>query len=80
VDVGAVDDLDAIAQLCREQDLWFHIDGAYGALGMLSPQVAPRLKGIADADSIAFDFHKWGQVPYDAGFFPRPRRRQPLAL
>jgi aromatic-L-amino-acid decarboxylase len=69
VDVGAVDDLEAIAELCREQDLWFHIDGAYGALGMLSPQVAPRLKGIADADSIAFDFHKWGQVPYDAGFF-----------
>jgi aromatic-L-amino-acid/L-tryptophan decarboxylase len=54
--------------LCREQQLWFHVDGAYGALGILSPVVAPRLKGIEDADSIAFDFHKWGQVPYDAGF------------
>ena len=69
VDVGAIDDLAAIATLCREQNLWFHIDGAYGALGMLSPEIAPRLAGIAQADSIAFDFHKWGQVPYDAGFF-----------
>jgi glutamate/tyrosine decarboxylase-like PLP-dependent enzyme len=68
VDVGAVDDLRAIAQVCREEGLWFHIDGAYGALGMLSPVVAPRLDGIEKADSIAFDFHKWGQVPYDAGF------------
>ena len=68
VDVGAVDDLRAIAHVCREEGLWFHIDGAYGALGMLSPAVAPRLDGIEKADSIAFDFHKWGQVPYDAGF------------
>jgi len=68
VDVGAVDDLRAIAQACRDEGLWFHIDGAYGALGMLSPTVAPRLDGIGEADSIAFDFHKWGQVPYDAGF------------
>ena len=68
VDVGGVDDLAAISQVCRDQDLWFHIDGAYGALGMLSPVVAPLLAGIGAADSIAFDFHKWGQVPYDAGF------------
>jgi aromatic-L-amino-acid decarboxylase len=68
VDAGAIDDLDAIAALCRQEGLWFHIDGAYGALGMLSPVVAPRLEGITKADSIAFDFHKWGQVPYDAGF------------
>jgi aromatic-L-amino-acid decarboxylase len=69
VDVGAVDDLRAISHLCREQGLWFHIDGAYGALGMLSPMVAPMLDGLGEADSVAFDFHKWGQVPYDAGFF-----------
>ncbi len=68
VDVGAIDDLAAIADLCAEEKLWFHIDGAYGALGMLSPEIAPRLEGISRADSIAFDFHKWGQVPYDAGF------------
>jgi glutamate/tyrosine decarboxylase-like PLP-dependent enzyme len=68
VDVGAIDDLDEIADLCRAENLWFHIDGAYGALGLLSPAIAPLLKGIGRADSIAFDFHKWGQVPYDAGF------------
>ena len=48
--------------------MWFHVDGAYGALGMLATDIAPRLAGIERADSIAFDFHKWGQVPYDAGF------------
>jgi aromatic-L-amino-acid decarboxylase len=68
VDIGAIDDLAALAKLCREEKLWFHVDGAYGALGMLSPALAPRLAGIEDADSIALDFHKWGQVPYDAGF------------
>ena len=68
VDVGAVDDLRAITALCAQEKLWCHIDGAYGALGMLSKEVAPRLDGIDKADSIAFDFHKWGQVPYDAGF------------
>ncbi len=44
------------------------MDGACGALAMLAPELAPRLKGIERADSLAFDFHKWGQVPYDAGF------------
>ena len=68
VDVGAVDDLSALADLARSEQCWFHIDGAYGALGMMSPQIAPRLTGIERADSIAFDFHKWGQVPYDAGY------------
>ncbi len=68
VDVGAVDELHAIARLARAHDMWFHVDGAYGALGMLSPAIAPLLRGIEEADSIAFDFHKWGQVPYDAGF------------
>ncbi len=68
VDIGAIDDLVSIAALCREEGLWFHVDGAFGALGILSPQLAPRLAGIERADSIALDFHKWGQVPYDAGF------------
>ena len=69
VDTGAIDDLDALAALAKRENLWFHVDGAFGALGMLSEKIAPRLKGIEKADSIAFDFHKWGQVPYDAGFF-----------
>jgi aromatic-L-amino-acid/L-tryptophan decarboxylase len=68
VDIGAIDDLGALSALCREVGLWFHVDGAYGALGILSPVLAPRLAGLANADSIALDFHKWGQVPYDAGF------------
>jgi len=68
VDTGAMDDLDGIATICSENKLWFHVDGAYGALAMLAPDLAPRLKGIECADSLAFDFHKWGQVPYDAGF------------
>lgn len=68
VDVGAVDELTAIADIAQKEALWFHVDGAYGALAMLSAEIAPRLKGIERADSIAFDFHKWAQVPYDAGF------------
>ncbi len=68
VDVGAVDNLAALSHLCRQQNLWFHVDGAYGALARLAPDMAPCLVGIEQADSIAFDFHKWGQVPYDAGF------------
>src|SRR5712672_1956371 len=68
VDIDAIDDLKALSELCREEQLWFHVDGAFGALGILSPVLAPRLAGIEQADSIALDFHKWGQVPYDAGF------------
>jgi glutamate/tyrosine decarboxylase-like PLP-dependent enzyme len=68
VDVGAIDNLTAIADIAQREGLWFHVDGAYGALGMLAPDIAPRLEGIGRADSIALDFHKWGQVPYDAGF------------
>ncbi len=69
VNVGAVDDLQAVADVAKKEALWFHVDGALGALGMLSPELAPKFKGIERADSIALDFHKWGQVPYDAGYF-----------
>ena len=68
VDIGAIDDLADLAAFCRAEGIWFHVDGAFGALAMLSPELAPKLKGIELADSIALDFHKWGQVPYDAGF------------
>jgi aromatic-L-amino-acid/L-tryptophan decarboxylase len=68
VDTGAIDDLDALASVAREEKLWFHIDGALGGLAMLAPELRPRFNGIARADSIAFDFHKFGQIPYDAGF------------
>jgi aromatic-L-amino-acid/L-tryptophan decarboxylase len=68
VDVGAFDDLRALAALAAEQQLWFHVDGAFGALGILCPDIAPLLAGLESADSLALDFHKWAQVPYDAGF------------
>ena len=67
VNTGAVDDLDGIARLCAAEGLRFHVDGAFGALAMLSPTRRALLAGIEQADSVAFDFHKWGQVPYDAG-------------
>ena len=67
VDIGAIDDLAALAELAAAEKLWFHIDGAYGALGILSPKIAPRLSGMERAHSLALDFHKWAQVPYEAG-------------
>jgi glutamate/tyrosine decarboxylase-like PLP-dependent enzyme len=68
VETGAIDDLAALADLAKARGLWLHVDGAFGALAQLSPELAPLLRGIEHADSIAFDFHKWGQAPYDAGF------------
>jgi glutamate/tyrosine decarboxylase-like PLP-dependent enzyme len=68
VDTGAMDDLEGLATVCARDGLWFHVDGALGAMAMLVPELAARLKGIERADSLAFDFHKWAQVPYDAGF------------
>jgi glutamate/tyrosine decarboxylase-like PLP-dependent enzyme len=67
VDTGAIDDLDALASLAAAEGLHFHIDGAFGALGVLAPDIKPLLKGLERADSVAFDFHKWAHVPYDAG-------------
>jgi glutamate/tyrosine decarboxylase-like PLP-dependent enzyme len=67
VDTGAVDNLDAISTMAQAQGLWFHVDAAYGALAMLSPAHRSRVEGLRRADSVAFDFHKWAQVPYDAG-------------
>jgi glutamate/tyrosine decarboxylase-like PLP-dependent enzyme len=67
VNTGAIDDLVAISELCAEQGLWLHVDGAFGALAVMSDRLRPRLAGIERADSLAFDFHKWMNVPYDAG-------------
>ncbi len=69
VNTGAIDDLAALADLCAAENIWFHIDGAFGALSALSPELKPLVKGLERADSVALDFHKWLQVPYDAGFF-----------
>jgi glutamate/tyrosine decarboxylase-like PLP-dependent enzyme len=67
VKTGAIDDLQALAALCREEGLWFHVDGAFGGLCVLDETLRPRVRGIEQADSIGFDFHKWMHVPYDAG-------------
>jgi len=67
VDVGAFDDLAALHALAKKYGAWFHVDAAFGALAALSPAHAHHLKGIEYADSVAFDFHKWAQVTYDAG-------------
>ena len=67
VDIGAIDELEAIADFASDQSLWFHVDAAFGAIAALAPKLRPLLAGIERADSVAFDFHKWAQVPYDAG-------------
>jgi aromatic-L-amino-acid/L-tryptophan decarboxylase len=67
VGTGAVDSLHELAALCREFDLWFHIDGAYGAMAALPSESASLFKGLADADSVAVDPHKWLYAPLEAG-------------
>ncbi len=68
VTCGAIDDLPGIRRVADTHGLWLHVDGAFGAAARLSPVLAPRLAGIDRVDSLAFDFHKWFHVPYEAGF------------
>ncbi len=67
VNTGAIDPLDSLANLCQTEGLWLHVDGAYGAVGILDPSVAPRYAGLERADSIALDPHKWLNVPVECG-------------
>jgi glutamate/tyrosine decarboxylase-like PLP-dependent enzyme len=67
VNTGAVDPLKALAAVCRKEKLWFHIDGAFGALATLSPKWHEKVAGLHLADSIAFDLHKWMYIPFEAG-------------
>ena len=64
---GAVDDLPAVAEICRQHQLWFHIDGAYGAAAIFSDRRRDLVRGIELADSITIDPHKWLAMPYAAG-------------
>ncbi|MBC7466538.1 MAG: 5-histidylcysteine sulfoxide synthase [Bdellovibrio sp.] len=64
---GAIDPLDQVAQIAKENDLWFHVDGAYGALFMLTKKGKTILKGIEQADSLVFDPHKALCLPYGTG-------------
>ena len=67
VSTGAVDPLEEIARVCRRHDVWFHVDGAYGALAAQVPGTPASLLAIADADSLAVDPHKWLYAPLEAG-------------
>jgi glutamate/tyrosine decarboxylase-like PLP-dependent enzyme len=67
INTGAIDDLDALAEFCRQEGLWFHIDGAIGAVAVLADKVRPSLEGMERADSIALDLHKWMHIPFEAG-------------
>lgn len=65
VNTGATDDLATLAELCAREQLWFHVDGAFGALAALSPLVRDQVVGMDRADSVAFDLHKWGSMPFE---------------
>lgn len=67
VNTGAIDPLDELADICRDEQLWFHVDGAFGALVALSPELRRLVKGMERADSLAFDMHKWMYLPYEVG-------------
>lgn len=67
VNTGAIDDLMAIRGLTAKYDLWMHIDGAFGALSILSPDYPEVKQAIALTDSVAFDYHKWMYMPYEVG-------------
>lgn len=67
VSTGAIDPLPELATVCREHDLWLHVDGAYGGLAAVVPDASADLRGLAAADSIAIDPHKWLYAPLEAG-------------
>jgi aromatic-L-amino-acid decarboxylase len=64
---GAIDDLEALADLCRQEDLWLHVDGAFGAWAAIAPGARHLVAGMERADSLAFDLHKWMYMPYELG-------------
>ena len=67
VSTGVIDNLTEIARICREEDLWFHVDGAYGGFAAMLPDVSLELRALSEADSIAVDPHKWLYAPLEAG-------------
>jgi aromatic-L-amino-acid/L-tryptophan decarboxylase len=67
VNTGAIDPLDALADVAAAERMWFHVDGAYGAFGVLDPAIAARYRGMERADSLTLDPHKWLGVPVDSG-------------
>jgi len=67
VNTGAIDPLNELLQIARNEKIWFHIDGAFGALAKLVPAYQDKLKAIEEADSVAFDLHKWMYMQYEVG-------------
>jgi len=67
INTGAIDDLNAVADFCEREGLWFHVDGAIGAVAVLADNVRGQLSGMERADSIALDLHKWMHIPFEAG-------------
>lgn len=82
VNTGAIDDLEAVADLCEREGLWFHVDGAIGGFLALSGSAA-AVRGIERADSVALDLHKWMQAPIDVGLVlvrHEPAHRQAFSV
>ena len=67
VNTGAIDPIDALLEIARKEKIWLHIDGAFGALAKLVPAYQERLKSLEEADSVAFDLHKWMYMQYEVG-------------
>ncbi|MEP7267769.1 MAG: pyridoxal-dependent decarboxylase [Saprospiraceae bacterium] len=67
VNTGAIDPLDELVAICNKYHLWLHVDGAFGALVKLLPEYHHMIKAMSQADSIAFDLHKWMYLPYEVG-------------
>lgn len=67
INTGAIDDLNALADFCVAEDLWFHVDGAIGGIAVLADKAKLLLSGIERADSLAIDLHKWMHMPFEAG-------------
>lgn len=67
INVGVIDPLDDIAAICRQKGIWFHADGACGAVGAILPEKKAQYKGLELADSVTLDPHKWLYIPYDCG-------------
>jgi aromatic-L-amino-acid/L-tryptophan decarboxylase len=67
VSTGAIDPLDELAEICRQEAVWFHVDAAYGGFAAALPDAPPALRALGRADSVAVDPHKWLYVPLEAG-------------
>ncbi len=67
INSGAIDDLSALAAVCRSEGVWMHVDGCIGALAALAPHNGARLRGLELADSVALDPHKWLHAPFEVG-------------